>query len=83
MLVECIDISNKPEDIPQSQWVKKKVYTMVGRKYHPIQKCWSLQLEEVQPPPPYIGYKESRFRPIEDIDITELIEVKTEVIIPQ
>lgn len=81
MLVECVDISNRPEDIPNSMWVKNKVYTMVGRKYHPIQKCWSIQLEEVQPPPPpYIGYKESRFRPIEDVDITELIEEKVETL---
>ena len=80
MLVECVDISNRPEDIPNSMWLKKKVYTAVSRTFHPIHNYYSLQLEEVQPPSPYIGYKESRFRPIEDVDITELIEEKIETL---
>jgi hypothetical protein len=67
MLVICINDKDKPAEIPSSAWVKKdRVYTAINYMYHPIQNCYSLLLEEITPPPPYIGYKSDRFEPVEE-----------------
>ena len=78
------DISNKPNEIPQSQWLVK------GRGYTAVALCKSMitgdmyfKLEEVQPPPPYMGYKIERFEilgELEDI-MKELNDAEIEEII--
>lgn len=77
MLVICINDKNKPSDIPQSAWIKlDKIYTCIGVTYDNFQNTHCAMLEEVQPPPPYTGYKAARFLPLGDPDISELLNNK-------
>jgi hypothetical protein len=72
MKVICIDNSNKPNEIPISQWlVLKQEYTVIGLKRSIITGEQFFVLSEITPPAPYGGYKISRF----GVDITKLNEL--------
>lgn len=61
--VVCINDANRPPDIPTSNWIQKdKEYTVlrVGRNKLTNEEYFILQ--EVQPTPPYGGYKVERFK---------------------
>lgn len=58
----CINSKNKPNDIQNKNWIKKgNKYTIVVLKKSVITNEMFLVLEEVQPDPPYGGYKIERF----------------------
>lgn len=62
MEVICIDASNKPNDIPNSQWVKKDtLYTALSICKSKITGDTYFKLKEIHPPPPYGGYNTQRF----------------------
>lgn len=58
----CLNDKNKPNDIQNKNWIKKgQEYTVVALKRSVITNEMFLVLEEVQPDPPYGGYKIERF----------------------
>jgi hypothetical protein len=58
----AINTKNKPNDIQTKNWIKKgEEYNIVSLKRSVITKELFLVLEEVQPDPPYGGYKAERF----------------------
>ena len=80
MKVECIDDSNKPNEIRDINWVKKgREYTVIGVNSHPFQNnIKSFVLAEIDTEcPEYTGYLASRFRAIEKekIEIFEEEEI--------
>lgn len=63
MTVVCIDDSNRPPDIPNTNWIKKDVeYTVLRVGMNKLTQEEYFVLQEVQPTPPYGGYKINRFR---------------------
>lgn len=81
MLVECINSSNWPAEA--LQWVKEfpvkgNIYTVIKRN-HTALAGMGYVLEELNNPPlpcgTPIGFSCKRFKPVDDIDITEITEV--------
>ena len=63
MTVVCINDSNRPPDIPSTNWIKKDVeYTVLRVGMNKLTQEEYFVLQEVQPTPPYGGYKINRFR---------------------
>ena len=72
MKVICVDNSNKPNEIPISQWlVLKQEYTVIGLKRSIITGEQFFVLSEITPVAPYGGYKIGRF----GVDINQLNEL--------
>jgi len=75
LLVECINDSNRPADIPLSKWVKKgNAYTVITA-YNDMNGVLLFVLEEIDLTDlniPYKGFAAYRFAPIEGLE--ELIE---------
>lgn len=73
----CVDDSNKPSEIPQSNWIKKgEEYTVLFARYLLPQKLLGLQLSEVmldESCHPYEYFIASRFA-FRKEDLQELIE---------
>ena len=67
MKVVAIDVSNKPNDIPNNLWIKKdEVYTVINAEHMNIQNgLIGLELEELDISGcfPYTRFAASRFRP--------------------
>jgi hypothetical protein len=70
MNVTCVDNKNKPNEIPNSNWlIEKQKYTVVKLLRNKLTKEYYYKLEEVSPPSPYGGYKITRFAiPIEELE---------------
>lgn len=61
--VICIDASCKPEGVKTSSWlVEGQEYTVLRVGVNKITHEEYLILQEIQPDPPYGGYKVNRFR---------------------
>lgn len=61
--VICIDASCKPEEVKSSSWlVEGQEYTVLRVGVNKITHEEYLVLQEIQPNPPYGGYKVNRFR---------------------
>ena len=77
MIVEAVDISNRPNDVPISLWiVKYKHYTVIevlkdmnGVEYYKLEE---IPLEQANTL--YKGFAASRFRILEDGGGDELVE---------
>lgn len=70
MKVICIDDTHKPNEVQQKNWVKKgKEYTALRLYRNPLSGEQFFALEEVQPDPPYAGYKVQRF----SFDVDEFV----------
>lgn len=63
--VLCVDDSNKPDQIPPEQWVKKgMIYRLVQiQSTNFFAPTKALVLAEIEPPPPFAGYGSQRFIP--------------------
>ena len=62
MKVICIDASCKPEEIPNSSWLKEgQEYTVLRVGKNKLTNEEYFILQEVQITPPYGGYKVDRF----------------------
>lgn len=90
MLVECINDKNwNPEILAYAKEfpIKGNIYTVVKRNHTALAGMGYVLDELNNPPLPCgtpIGFSSKRFKPIKDIDITEIIEVlKKEIIINQ
>ena len=60
--VFCINDKQKPNEIPNTQWVKEgEKYTVEKLKKNALSKEQFFVLNEIKPPAPYGGYKVSRF----------------------
>jgi len=58
----CVNSKNKPNDIKASNWVvENSEYTVLKLRRSVLTGEQFLELKEVQPDPPYGGYKASRF----------------------
>jgi len=58
----CINSKGKPNDIKSENWlIEKKEYTVLKLRRNVITGEQFLELLEVQPDPPYGGYKATRF----------------------
>jgi len=63
MKVICVDASFKPQEIPISCWLLEgQEYTVLNVRKNKITNEDYFILKEIQPTPPYGGYKVSRFR---------------------
>ena len=61
--VVCIDASCRPQEIPISCWlIEGEEYTALRVGVNKITHEEYLILQEVQPTPPYGGFKVSRFK---------------------
>lgn len=61
--VICIDDSNRPPDVPLTNWIKKEQeYTVVRVGMNKLTQDEYFVLQEIHPTPPYGGYKVNRFR---------------------
>jgi hypothetical protein len=61
--VVCINNSNRPPEIPTSNWIKEgKEYTVVRVGMNKLTQEKYFVLQEIQPTPPYGGYHINRFR---------------------
>lgn len=72
----CIDNKNKPEEIPDSQWIQEGFkYHIIHVYYYPHQGLQGVELLEVKlKTPPFKSYKLSRFAFTEE-GIKQLIEM--------
>lgn len=62
MIIICTDISNKPNDVRDSNWLKLgEQYTVVKLLKSVITGEQFYELAEVKPDSPYGGYKVTRF----------------------
>ncbi len=84
MLVECINDQNWPPEMAkyiQQYPVKGNYYTVIGRN-HTALAGLGYVLEELNNPPlpcgTPVGFSSKRFKPVGNIDLTELLEVTTE-----
>jgi hypothetical protein len=63
MKVVCIDASCKPEEIPNSSWLKEgQEYTVLRVGKNKLTNEEYFILQEVQITPPYGGFKVNRFK---------------------
>ncbi len=63
MKVICIDASCKPEEVSTSSWlVEGQEYTVLRVGVNKITHEEYFILQEIQPNPPYGGYKVNRFK---------------------
>ena len=61
-LVLCIDDTDKPNEIPDKDWIEAgEVYTVQRVLYNPIAEAHMFDLLEVKTPAPFGGYTVSRF----------------------
>jgi len=61
--VICVDASCKPEEVQSSSWlVEGQEYTVLRVGVNKLTHEEYLVLQEVQPNPPYGGFKVNRFR---------------------
>jgi hypothetical protein len=81
--VICVNSSNKPNEIPNSHWIKKgEVYTVIEiKKLVQQNKLLGFKLEEIDLTPfyPYTYFSSERFVPLEE-DKTEIEEEELELI---
>lgn len=78
-LIECINDSGKPEDVPSTSWIKKgKIYTPIKVWFHPIQNTYSVEIEEVKLNMPYQGFRLDRFKPLDINGWDEILKEKLE-----
>lgn len=62
MKVICIDATNRPQEVPTSCWlVAGQEYTVLRIGKNKLTNEEYFILQEVQPTPPYGGYKVDRF----------------------
>lgn len=70
--VICVNSSNKPNDIPNTHWIKKdEVYTVIQMDYLNVQnRVLGFKLEEINIDNyfPYQYFLSSRFRPFTEDD---------------
>ena len=75
MRVECIDDSNRPNDIPTSKWVKKgEKYTVIRAANLQMQNgMLGFQLEEIDLSgcAPYQFFSANRFKPLDEVPTME------------
>jgi hypothetical protein len=75
MKVVCIDDTHRPNEVQLKNWIKKgQEYTAVKLYRNPLSGDQFFKLEEVQPDPPYAGYRIQRF----SFDVQEFIETFVE-----
>jgi len=73
-------IGGKPNDIPNSQWlVKDKEYTLIKLCRSKFTGDLYYKLAEIQPPPPYGGYRADRFELIFPESKEDYVEIELEV----
>jgi hypothetical protein len=61
--VICIDASYRPQEVPTSCWlVEGQEYTVLRVGKNKLTNEEYFILQEIQPTPPYGGYKVERFR---------------------
>jgi hypothetical protein len=82
MVVECINDSGKPSDIPTSMWIKKgNAYTVID-VFEDMNDVLLFVLEEIDLASlgtPYKGFASYRFAPMHDIDgLLEELELELE-----
>ena len=77
MLVECINDQNWSEaakayivEFP----VKGNVYTVIGRNHTSVAGL-GYKLEELTKNPDWVGFSVKRFKPVDEVDLTEITEV--------
>ena len=76
-VVECINSSVRPSQVPLSKWVKKgERYTVVGVSAMLSQGVYGLFLEghDISDCYPYKNFHSSRFVPVDNVSFTEAIE---------
>lgn len=74
MNVICIDDSNRPSDVAQSQWVKRnQKYTIDKIEYMHQQGIMGCTLVEIQGDFPYTHFALSRFRELQPDEVNELV----------
>lgn len=90
MKVICVDDSNRPNDIPENEWIVKGEHYTVdkvinnlkeGRGNNPVAKCFKLKEVKISNPK-YAGYHIRRFTPApfgDDIAFTIEEQIKQEV----
>lgn len=93
MVVMCVDDSNRPNDIPETEWVKKgENYTVdklvnnlkEGRN-SPVAQCFKLKEVKISNPK-YAGYHVRRFTPVafgDDIAFTIEEQIEKELSLGQ
>ena len=84
MKVKCINDSNKPSDFPSSLWVKKdNIYTIQKIDRMNMQNGrLGVILEEIDTSKnfPYTHFDITRFAPVDEVPVGELINELEEVI---
>lgn len=63
MTVICINDKGRPSDVPLSNWIKEgQEYTVKRVGMNKLTQEEYFVLHEIQPTPPYGGYKVERFK---------------------
>jgi hypothetical protein len=76
--VICVDASFKPQEIPISCWlVEGQEYTVLNVRKNKITNEDYFILKEIQPTPPYGGYKVDRFILTPPENIEALYEIQS------
>ena len=82
MQVVCINDKNKPDIIPQDEWIEEgQTYTVIGIKKMGLQETLGYDLEEValtDKSAPYEYYDAERFAIIFDISLRQVFEEEEE-----
>jgi len=82
MQVVCINDKNKPDIIPQDEWIEEgQTYTVIGIKKMGLQETLGYDLEEValtDKSAPYEYYDAERFAIIFDISLRQVFEEEKE-----
>ena len=82
MQVVCIDDTNKPDIIPQDEWIEEgQTYTVIGITKMGLQDGLGYNLEEValtDKSAPYEYYNAERFAIIFDISLKKVFEEREE-----